>query len=191
MCLGLVIAGVAGLGCSGRPAVQGANADPVQASNITLPAAQLYVLETWGTPPEDTTLVFSTRGARTVVLRHAPPDNTVFAELEIPMAALPDSSADSVHLSIAIRPGLYGVTVTSTPAFKPGAVLRFKYAVHFAAPVAASQKYGNPALFERALAVAVEQKDGQFKLLPSTRPAADNLAATIPGPGVYMVAAPR
>jgi hypothetical protein len=188
---GVATAGVLLTACTGRPVVQGASADPVQQSNVTLPLNQLYVLETWGAPASDTTTSFSTRGQRTIVLRHAPPDNTVFAELVIPLSALPDSTADSVHLAIEIRPGIYGVTITSTPPFKSGAVLRFKYPVHFAAPAAASQKYGNPAQFERALAIGVRQDDGQFKLLPSARPAADNLEATIPGPGVYIVAAPR
>lgn len=157
----------------------------------TLPLTQLYVLESSGAPASDTSLGFKPGTPRTVIMRHAPPDNTVFAELVFSREAFPDSTADSVHLNIAVRPGIYGVTITSTPAFTTGAVLRFKYPVHFVAPAAATAKYGNPALFERALAIGARQPDSLVKLLVSTRPAADNLEAGISGPGTYIVAAPR
>lgn len=179
------------IACRGRPTVQSGGVEPSQTPNVTLPADQLYALEWWGAPPLDTAVVFSPGRKRTVLLRHAAPDNTVFAELSLPAELFPAGSADSVRISIEPRAGLYGVTITGTPAFTEGAILTFKYPVHFVAPLAASQRYGNPALFERALAIGVQEEDGRFRLLPSTRPAADNLSATIPGPGVYLVAAPR
>lgn len=126
-----------------------------------------------------------------MLLRHAPPDNTVFAELSLPAQLFPAGSVDSIRLRVEARPGVYGVTITCTPAFPEGAVLTFKYPVHFAAPQDARQKYGNAAQFERALGIGVREADGRYRLLPSSRPAADNLSATIPGPGVYLVAAPR
>lgn len=179
------------IGCRGRPPVQGGAAEPSQAPNVTLPADQLFVLEWWGAPPLDTAVVFRPGGRRTVLLRHAAPDNTVFAELSLPAELFPAGSTDSISIRIEPRAGLYGVTITGTPAFKEGAILTFKYPVHFVAPAAASRRYGNPAQFERALAIGVQEPDGRFRLLSSTRPAADNLSATIPGPGVYLVAAPR
>lgn len=178
-------------GCRGRPTVQSGQAEPSQTPNVTLPLNQLFVLESWGTPPVDTAVSFRTGRPRTVLLRHAPPDNTIFAELSLPADVFPANAADSVRLTIEARPGVYGITITSTPAFTAGAVLTFKYPVHFAAPQAARQKYGNPAQFERALGIGVRETDGRYRLLPSTRPAADNLAATLPGPGVYLVAAPQ
>ena len=178
-------------GCRGRPPIQGGPAVPPETPNVTLPVSELFVLESWGAPPLDTSVVFAPGNRRTVLLRHAPPDNTVFAELSLPAELFPNPGADSIRLRIEIRPVVYGMTITSTQGFAAGAILTFKYPVHFAASQAANQRYGNRAQFERALGIGVQENDGRFRLLPSTRPAADNLSATIPGPGVYLVAAPR
>ena len=178
-------------GCRGRPHVQGAQPVAPETPNVTLPASQLFVLESWGAPPLDTSVAFVPGSRRTILLRHAPPDNTVFAELVLPAELFPAPTTDSIRLRIEPRPGVYGVTISSVPAFATGAVLTFKYPVHFAAPQAVKQKYGNTSQFERALGIGVQEADGRYRLLPSTRPAADNLSATIPGPGVYLVAAPR
>jgi hypothetical protein len=178
-------------GCRGRPQVQGGQPPSPETPNVTLPLNQLYVLESWGAPPLDTSVAFLPGSRRTILLRHAPPDNTVFAELSLPAEVFPAGAADSIRVSIEPRPGVYGVTITCTPGFAEGAILTFRYPVHFAAPREASLKYGNPAQFERALGIGVQENDGRYRLLPSTRPAADNLTATIPGPGVYLVAAPR
>jgi len=179
-----------GGGCRGRPQVQGSAPPPEKTPTVTLPLDRLFVLETWGAPPVDTAVTFKSGGRRTIVLHHAPPDDAEFAELSLPATAF-DSTTDSVQITLEARPGVYGLTITSTVVFGPGATLAFKYPVHFAAPTAASGKYGNPALFERSLGIGVRESDGRFRLLPSTRPAADNLVATIPGPGVYIVAAPK
>lgn len=178
-------------GCRGRPALEGAPPEQPQTPDVTLPLNQLFVLETWGAPPQDTAVSFLPGATRTILLRHAPPDNTIFLELVLPDTLFPGGAPDSVRLRLETRPGAYGVTISATPAFAAGAILTFKYPVHFIAPKAASTKYGNPAQFERALGIGVQQADGRFHLLPSTRPAADNLSATIPGPGVYLVGAPR
>ena len=75
-----------------------------------LPADQLYVLEASGTPPGDTALAFPAGADRTVILRHGAPDNTVFAQVVFPAAAFsPDGGADSVHVSLRPRPGIYGL----------------------------------------------------------------------------------
>jgi len=183
--------GLAVLGCRNRPAVQTGASEPVEAAtNVILPLAQLYVLEASGAPAEDTVAAFLPGGPRTVLIRHAPPDNTVFAELSIPDSALPANVTDSIRITVEIRPGVYGLSIVSSQPLGPSR-LTFRYPVHFAAPSAASQKYGNAAMFERALLVAAQEPDGRFRLLPSTRPAADNLSAAIPGAGVYLVAAPR
>lgn len=189
--LGIAFALIVLAGCRGRPQVQGGEAPSPETPNLTLPIDQLFVLESWGTPPLDTSVVFPPGSRRTILLRHAPPDNTIFAELSFPAEVFPAGTADSIRLTVEPRPGIYGVTITSTPGFGEGAILTFKYPIHFAAPREANQKYGNPAQFERALGIGVRENDGRYRLLPSSRPAADNLTATIPGPGVYLVAAPR
>lgn len=159
-----------------------------------LPVDQLYVLEASGAPPGDTTLAFPAGTARTVILRHGAPDNTVFAEVTFPAAAFAQGSGtDSVHVSLRPRPGIYGLEVQCDRPLmmKEGARLAFKYPVHFSAPVGAQQRYGSSAVFERALTVAQLTSDGRYNLLPSARPAADNLEAPLSGPGTYIVAAPR
>ena len=50
--------------------------------------------------------------------------------------------------------------------------------------------YGSDVLYERALAVGqLAARRAALALLPSTRPAADNLQAALPAPGTYLVAA--
>jgi hypothetical protein len=45
--------------------------------------------------------------------------------------------------------------------------------------------------FERALAVGRVLPDNQIELLPSTGSAPDNLEASLPAQGSYLVAAPQ
>jgi len=176
--------------CRGRPIVQGTT-EPVVNPEVTLTQDRLYLLEAWGAPPPDTTVSLEPGTRRAIVLRHGPPDNTVFAELILTAGVLPDSSGPGYTVTLSPRPGTYGLTIETTPAFKTGATLRFEYPVHFSAPAAAVARYGNTARYEAALSIGHQEQDGRFHLLPSTRPAADVLEATIPGPGIYIVAAPR
>jgi hypothetical protein len=155
-----------------------------------LPRDSVLVLEAWGASPNDTTVSFSQSAGRIVILRHGPPDNTVFAELAVP----PDSSAgsrDSLRVTVRPRPGLYGVDIEASRPFTGGATLTFKYPVHFSPPVAIRDRYATRTAFERALGIGRVTDDGRIILLPSTQPASDNLAAQIPGAGRYLVAAPR
>jgi hypothetical protein len=127
-----------------------------------------------------------------IVLRHGTPDNLVFADVTVPAPA-PDSAArplDSLRLSIRPRPGVYGVDIEA-PVLPPGTAVTFDYPVHFSAPAAARARYGSDAAFEAALAVGELLPDGGLRFLVSTRPAADNLRAELPGPGSYVVGAPR
>lgn len=154
--------------------------------------SELYPLELNGTPPLDTALALRPGVARTVIVRHAPPDNNTFAELQFPASVFAgDSAVDSVHIKVMARPGLYGLTLESDQPLGPGARITFKYPVHFQAPQAATGRYGNALAFERALLVAAEQEDGRYGLLASTRPASDNLSAPMPRAGTYFAAAPR
>ena len=164
-------------------------ATPRQPTRV-LPRDSVFVLEAWGASANDTVVTVSARAGRVVILRHGPPDNTVFAQLVI----RPDSSAgaqDSLSLTIRPRPGLYGVDIESTGPLGAGTTLMFKYPVHFSPPLAARDRYSSRAAFERALGIGHVTGDGRIVLLPSTQPASDNLEAEIPGPGRYLVAAPR
>jgi len=164
-------------------------ASPRQPTRV-LPRDSVFVLEAWGASPNDTVVTVSVQAGRVVILRHGPPDNTVFAQLAVP----PDSSAgdrDSLTLTIRPRPGLYGVDIEATRPLGSGARLTFKYPVHFAPPLAARNRYASRGAFERALGIGHVTGDGRIVLLPSTQPASDNLEAEIPGLGRYLVAAPR
>lgn len=157
-----------------------------------LPLDQLYVLEMAGIPAEDTIVTFATGAARIIVVRHGAPDNTTFAELRFPADAWRGEGVpDSVRVTIHPRPGLYGLDVALSADAPRGATLRFKYPVHFSAPVAGLRKYGGVARYEQALAVARAVSPTTFGLLQSNRPASDNLEAALPGGGTYLVAAPR
>ncbi|MFL5403474.1 MAG: hypothetical protein ACJ8BF_11725 [Gemmatimonadales bacterium] len=90
------------------------------------------------------------------------------------------------------RPGVYGLDfTTSLPFRESGASLVFEYARFFSAPTRARQVYGSDFAYERALAIGRVLPDNQLELLPSSRPAADNLAAALPAAGSYLVAAPQ
>jgi hypothetical protein len=181
------------LACGRAPAATGGTPDAVPpAVGRVLPADELFPLEVAGVTPSDTTVTFATGRPRTIILRHGPPDNTVFVELAFPAAAFAAAGTpESVTVSVAPAPGLYGLTLTSTIPPDTGARLRFKYPVHFAAPAAGVARYGSLARFERALVVLVRLDDGRWGVLPSSRPASDNLEAPLRGPGTYLLAAPR
>jgi len=181
---------IAPLGCGHAPAAA-APAGPAPMSRV-LPLERLFVLEMSGVPAEDTVVVFPIRAARQIVLRHAAPDNTVFAELSFPAESFDTTGAqDSVFVTVHPRPGVYGMDVTTSLAPKRGALIRFKYPVHFAPPVAAITRYGSPAGLERALQVAIRLDGGNYGLLVSERPSLDNLQAPLTGSGTYLVVAPR
>lgn len=181
----------AALSCRGRPKVApDPAATPVPVTTGTLKAGQAFVLEDDGADPHDTTVTFNPDRPRVIVLRHPDPDNTPFATLEIPAGGL-GTGSDPVTVTLATRPGVYGLDISATAPFGPGIILTFKYAVHFAAPAAALAKYGTRAAYERRLAIARRNADGSLVLLASGRPAGDNLSALLNTPGTYVVAASR
>lgn len=158
----------------------------------TLTQAELLPLEVAGVAPGDTVVTFATGRLRKIILRHGPPDNTVFVELAFPADAFSGAGTpESVTVSVRPLPGLYGVTIESSLPPGPSARVRFKYPVHFAAPRAALERFGSRARYERALLVLVRVSEGSWGTLTSTRPASDNLEAPLRGTGAYLVAAPR
>ncbi|HMV32585.1 MAG TPA: hypothetical protein PKA50_10740 [Gemmatimonadales bacterium] len=180
------------LACSRAPAAADPPAAVAPEIGRILGAEALFPLEIAGVTPGDTTVTFARGRPRTIILRHGPPDNTVFVEVTFPAEAFAGAGApESITVTVAPAPGVYGLTVTSTLPPAAGARLRFKYPVHFAAPTAGLARYGSVARFERALVVLVRLEDGTWGVLPSSRPASDNLEAPLRGPGTYLVAAPR
>ncbi|MGH7531815.1 MAG: hypothetical protein ACREL4_00875, partial [Gemmatimonadales bacterium] len=143
-----------------------------------------------GVDPADTSVTFIPGRPRVIVLRNPDPDNTPFATLEIPASGF-GTGSDPVTITLATRPGVYGLDINANASFGPGIILTFKYAVHFAPPAAALTKYGSRIAFEKRLTIARQNPDGSLVLLASGRPASDNLSALLNTPGTYVVAAPR
>lgn len=150
------------------------------------------MLEASGVPPEDTVVAFRAGAPRRIILRHGAPDYTIFLEVDFAAATFAaPGTPDSITAILRPRPGVYGVDVTLTVPPGPGALIRFKYPVHFAAPVAALRRYGSASRVERALVIGSRQPNGAYGLLPSSRPASDNLEAPLSASGTYLVVAPR
>ncbi len=145
------------------------------------------MLETSGPPPSDTSVTFTTGTPRVIVLYHAG-ESITFAELRFEPSAFGDSGR-SVQVDVHPRPGIYGLDLTtSLPLRGDAASVTFEYSRYLSAPVRARQVYGSDVAFERVLAVGRVMPDNHVELLPSTRPAADNLRAALPAPGAYIVA---
>lgn len=179
-------------GCSKRQFTPGSGPDPVTVvSNLPpQPLDQVLVLEVSGVSPTDTTVRFAARAGRTVLLRHAPPDNAVFAIVSIP----PDSAAtDEITLTLHPLPGQYGLRVQAAPRLPPDATVAFSYAVHFQAPsTLPGSRYAGTTAYSQWLGIGRLDPDGrELRFLAFTRPAADMVRAPAAQPGEYLVAAPR
>ncbi len=184
---------VAGLGavlaCGGRqPSVPESPAAPV--APRVLPLARVFVLETSGPPPPDTSVTFTTGNPRIIVLYHGG-ESITFARLSFEPSAFGDSGR-TVQVDLRPRPGIYGLEVTTSLPLRGGAAaVTFEYSRYLSAPARARQVYGSDVAFERKLAVGRMLPDNQVELLPSTRPAADHLRAALPAPGSFIVAGPQ
>ena len=178
------------LGCGARRPLS-TSTPPVATAPRVLPLAQVIVLETSGPAPSDTSVTFTAGEPQTIVLRHGPPENIVFARLTFSAAAFADTG-QTVKVDVHPRPGVYGIDLTTShPLREKGASLVFEYSRFFSAPARARQVYGSDVAFERALAIGRLLPDAHIELLPPSRPAADNLGAELPAPGSYLVAAPQ
>jgi hypothetical protein len=188
-------AALAGAACGGGPAAAaGDGPAPALTPPRIVPLADLAVLETSGPPPRDTSVTFPANTRRIILLQHGAPDRTPFAELTFPAGAFGADPGRRVTVTVAVRPGVYGLEVGSDTPWRGGPVaplVRFKYPVHFEAPAGVRGTYGGNEDFARALAIGLVRPDSSVALLPSIRPALDNLEAAMPGPGRYLVAAPK
>jgi hypothetical protein len=175
--------------CGGRARTR-AGAEPSAAR--VMPLAAAIVLETSGPPPSDTTVEFTTGEPRVIVLRHGPPENVEFAEVSFPPRAFLGDSGHIVKVEVRPRPGVYGLDVITSLPLAQEASVTFKYARYFSAPALARKVYGTDVEYERALSVGQLIPSGPLlALLPSTRPASDNLRGPMPAAGTYLVAAPQ
>ena len=182
-----VMGGVLACG-GGQPSVPGTPAGPVAPRQ--LPLAQVFVLETSGPPPPDTSVTFTTGNPRIIVLHHSG-ESITFARLSFEAGAFGDSGR-TVQVDVRPRPGIYGLDFTTSMPLRGGAAaVTFEYSRYFSAPAQARQVYGSDAAFERVVTVGQLLPDNQIELLPSTRPATDNLSAALPTAGSYIVAGPR
>lgn len=180
---------LAGCGGAPPPSPNGIVVDTTGARLGSMPLSGVYQLESTGAPPPDSTVMATAGIPRSVVLRHAPPDNVVFVEVAFDSSAFQAAPGREVEIHVTPRPGVYGLTLSTSAPFT-AARITFAYPVHFFAPAGARTRYGGDLGVERALAIA--RLDGQVvTFLPSTRPATDHLSTVVTQPGTYLVAVPR
>jgi hypothetical protein len=184
-----VIATMLVAACGGRSTVADPPPGPTPAR--TLPIASVYLLQESGPPPPDTTVTLVAGTPRHILFRTQPPDNTVIADVFFGAQAFQAAVGTPVPVTLRASPAAFGLILEAGAPFQAGAEITFKYAVHFVAPPEAVSKYPNHVVLERALAVGRLNAGGEIDLLPSVRPASDNLQAPAATPGTYVVAAPR
>lgn len=142
-------------------------------------------VEVGGIAPDDTVLRLRKGVARTLVLRHGPPDRAEFLELILPATVFAGASRDTVQVTVTTRPGIYGVDLSADADWGPGAELAFKYAVHFYPPSGTLRRYGTLTEVAKHLTIARRERNGDLTLFYSTTPAPDVSRAFIPGAGSY------
>lgn len=146
----------------------------------------VFIVESSGSQPGDTAVAIAGERTRVVMVRRDAPDNSLFAQL-----AFRAAPGDSTRITIRPRPGLYGFDLTVDRPLAVGATVTLSYAAHFVAPAGARSRYGSDLDFERALFLARVDPSGRVDFLASIRPGSDLIEAVIPGPGRYLLAAPR
>ena len=175
--------------CGRNPPPPDAAVGPTPAR--TVPLASVYLLLQSEAPPPDTAVTLSAGTPRHILFRTAHEDRDVVADLYFGEQAFQAPAGTPVPVTVRPAPGSYGLVLTAGAPFARGGEITFKYAVQFLQPPESVQKYPNHVLFEHALVVGRLAADGQIDLLPSIRPATDNLRAPADSPGTYVVAAPR
>lgn len=153
--------------------------------------AKVWIPELAGTTPADTTVIFPADSGRTVIIRHGPPDNAIFALIEFAPGALVSPSGTLAQVIIHPIPGRVGVEILTPDTFKEGAEATISYAIHFQAPSDALAKFGSAGRFEQALSAAKMLPDGRLQFLKTDRPAADMVRFAISAPATYFLATPR
>jgi hypothetical protein len=152
---------------------------------------RVWLAELAGTTPSDTTVTFPADSGRTIILRHGPPDNAIFAIVQFAPGALKPQSGSMAEVVLHPVPGRLGVEVLTPDGFGPGATVTLSYAIHFQAPSDAVAKFAGVGRFEQALAAARTLPDGRLQFLRTERPAADMVRFAIDASATYLLATPR
>jgi hypothetical protein len=180
---------VLAIGCAGQGSGIGpANEGPLLANLPPQPLDRVLFLEQAGASPDDTMVTFAANRGRSIAMRHAPPDNAVFAIITVPADPL---ATDTIVLTLAPMPGRYGLRISAAPRLPAGTDLTFSYAIHFQAPAGALDRYATVSRFARAMGIGRVLEGDRFQFLPERHPATDMLATSVDLPGDYVVAAPR
>ena len=128
---------------------------------------------------------------RTIVLRHAPPDDAIFLILDFPAATDTMHARDSVHVRVHPVAGTYAFELVTTDKLPGNSSATFSYAVHFRAPAGASVKYPSAGKFEQALAPAELGAANKVQFIGGVRPAADVVRFPVAAAGSYALVAAR
>ncbi len=152
---------------------------------------RVWLLEASGTPIPDTSVTFALATGRTIVLRHARPDDAIFLVLQFPATKDSLRARDSVHVTIRPMRGKYAFTLTTPDKIGSGAQATFSYAIHFQTPRDALAKYPSPGRFEAQLSPTEIIADTKVQFLVGARPAADMIRFPLIAPGSYGLAAIR
>lgn len=183
----MVLAGIAA--CGGPPPAPAPSPGTTGSGAPPRSADELFLLENSGGQPGDTTVTTPAGIPRMVILRHAFPEQSVFAAVRFDSAAFQAPFGADVTISLVALPGHYGIDLRTSAPFS-SATLTFYYAVHFLMPTDARAKYGSAIGFEKA--VAIGRQDGTVvQFLSTSRPATDLLETTIRSSGRFVVAAPK
>ena len=156
-----------------------------------LPLTQVWILGQSGPSPSDTTVRFVASAGRTVVIRHAPPDNSIYAIVDFPAGSVAPTAGDTAVVLISPTPGQFGVAITSPGSIASGVQATFSYATHFQAPSDAVSRYPSPTRFEQSMGAASLGDNGIVTFVPTARPAADMIRFPVAGEGTFVLAAPR
>jgi hypothetical protein len=152
---------------------------------------KVWLLEASGAPVADTSVTFAARSGRTIVLRHAHPDNAIFLILDFPPSTDSARAVDSLHVRVQPVAGKYAFALITPDKLAPAAQATFSYAIHFQAPTEASAKYPSASALEQALAPALLGAASKVQFVGGTRPAADVVRFPVAAAGSYGLVVAR
>jgi hypothetical protein len=152
---------------------------------------KVWQIEASGAPVRDTSVTFAASSGRTIVLRHAQPDNAIFLILDFPPSTDSSRTGDSLHIRVEPVAGKYAFVLVTPDKLAPAAQATFSYAIHFRAPTEASAKYPSTSALEQALAPALLGAASKVQYVGGTRPAADVVRFPVATAGSYSLVVAR
>lgn len=178
------------IGC--YPTSQSVSLDPLSRlrSGPPVPLNSTWPLGRSGPAPADTTVIYSRRSGRRILLRQGAPDHSLFLLLDLPADSTAGPNDDMV---LILRPvtDQYGVTLTSSTRLPRGASATFSYAMHFVQPPESRSRYPTPTRFDQQLSAVMTTDSLRVKFLETSRPASDLLTFPLTSSGTYFLAAPK